>query len=151
MENFKQCCFCLAYKLRNIFVIDNRRPDGMGSRCRQCANLCKKIWYAKTKIIKPVEEYKYMAIDPKKQYKYAIKYKFGLTMDQYIAMCDKQNGTCAICLMAPKDKLCIDHNHTTNKVRGLLRRKCNAGIGALKDDINLLTRAIEYLKLTEGT
>lgn len=39
----------------------------------------------------------------------------------------------------------IDHCHTTGKVRGVLCRTCNLGIGHLKDDVVILKKAIKYL------
>ena len=68
-------------------------------------------------------------------------------------MLKKQNYKCAICHNEFKiftdshiKDIHIDHNHITNKVRGLLCIKCNSGIGYLNDDINLLKEAIKYLK-----
>lgn len=40
----------------------------------------------------------------------------------------------------------VVHCHKTGKVRGLLCFNCNTGIGKLKDDIELLKRAVEYLE-----
>ena len=42
-------------------------------------------------------------------------------------------------------KLSIDHCHKTGKVRGLLCKHCNHGLGKFKDDVNLLKIAIDYL------
>jgi hypothetical protein len=42
--------------------------------------------------------------------------------------------------------MCIDHDHTTLKVRGILCNKCNFGIGQLNDNIERLENAITYLK-----
>lgn len=44
---------------------------------------------------------------------------------------------------------CIDHDHKTNKVRGLLCSKCNLGIGMFEDNSENLKNAIEYLKGVE--
>ena len=60
-----------------------------------------------------------------------------------------QNNKCPICrcdFNELKDKdICVDHNHETGKVRGILCRLCNVRIGCLKDDINILQLAIYYL------
>lgn len=43
-------------------------------------------------------------------------------------------------------RLAVDHCHTTGKIRGLLCNRCNRGIGFLQDDIQILEKAIEYLR-----
>jgi len=76
----------------------------------------------------------------------------GLTLEQYQEMYDEQNGCCAICSIHQnelKQALCVDHNHQTNKIRGLLCGKCNRGIGYLNDNIDLLQAAINYLKIND--
>jgi len=78
--------------------------------------------------------------------------QYGLTPDCFNSMWLEQDGKCAICqcAMAPrgrrKDAAAVDHNHATGKVRGLLCRGCNHGIGNLKDDPEVLKRAIQYLE-----
>lgn len=79
----------------------------------------------------------------------SIKRKFGMTPEDYEAMLERQNGCCAICRTdepGGRGKWHIDHCHETNEVRGLLCQSCNMGIGQLKDDVNLLQKAIGYLK-----
>lgn len=75
--------------------------------------------------------------------------KYGITKEDYLRMVDEQDGRCAIC-QKPYDweqsALYIDHCHTTDKVRGLLCRSCNKGLGHFFDDVASLGRAIEYLK-----
>lgn len=62
----------------------------------------------------------------------------------------KQNELCAICFSCePKTKsgkFCIDHCHKSGKIRGLLCNTCNMAIGKLKDNIEILTRAIKYIQ-----
>lgn len=78
---------------------------------------------------------------------------YGVTLEQYDALAAKQNNLCAICGKPqpgyedgePK-LLCVDHDHSTKKIRGLLCYKCNCGIGMLCDNITLLQEAVEYLK-----
>ena len=50
---------------------------------------------------------------------------------------------CQIC--GSDHKLCIDHDHSTGKVRGILCMKCNFGISYFNDDPELLNNAINYL------
>jgi hypothetical protein len=73
--------------------------------------------------------------------------RYGLTQDDYDKLLEKQGGVCAICGDPPKEKhFCVDHCHESGKVRGLLCRHCNAGIGQLKDSIELVEKALTYLK-----
>lgn len=79
--------------------------------------------------------------------------KYGLTAQFYNELFNKQEGCCAICGIHQSElpnKLCIDHDHITGMVRGLLCLKCNSGIGKFQDNTELLGNAIEYLKLSQN-
>lgn len=81
-----------------------------------------------------------------------LKYKFGITLDDYNAMLEKQNGGCAICSGTNKTKkLAVDHDHTTGKVRALLCDKCNRGIGLFDENQDRLYKVIEYLREHNAT
>jgi hypothetical protein len=84
------------------------------------------------------------------QYVHKLRLKYGLTLEQYSAMCKAQNDSCPICKRHVDDfaktKLVVDHNHTTGKVRALLCSSCNSAIGLLGEDIPRIQAAIEYLK-----
>jgi hypothetical protein len=74
--------------------------------------------------------------------------KYGLTHDQYEALCSAQGGRCAICRTdTPRGRggWAIDHDHQAGKVRGLLCTKCNTGVGLFDDDPARLRAAIKYL------
>jgi len=73
------------------------------------------------------------------------KSRYGLTAEQYNDLLVAQGGRCAIC--KSDTLLQVDHDHTTDVVRGLLCRECNMGLGKFKDCVELLTRAINYLSL----
>ncbi len=71
---------------------------------------------------------------------------YGITMENYLALYDEQGGVCAICKKSiTKKRLCVDHDHKTGKIRGLLCSYCNTGIGLFRDDLALLNSAIKYL------
>jgi hypothetical protein len=72
------------------------------------------------------------ATDPEFREKSRLR-KHGLTPADYQAMLERQGGVCAFC-RKPYPKLCVDHCHLTGKVRWLLCRKCNIGLGCFDDD-----------------
>lgn len=81
--------------------------------------------------------------------------KYGLTQADVDAMLASQGGGCAICGLAEKKadsrsgktvEICVDHNHETGKVRGLLCDQCNRGIGLLGDSVETLRAALAYLE-----
>jgi hypothetical protein len=64
-------------------------------------------------------------------------------------MYERASGRCEICGRLEDDDcglLCIDHDHGSGAVRGLLCRKCNAAIGQMGDSVEMLERAIAYLR-----
>lgn len=71
-----------------------------------------------------------------------------ITRDDRDRMLAAQGGRCAICRSAePNHQFgwAIDHDHLTNKVRGILCPSCNIGLGCFKDSPLRLRRAIQYL------
>jgi hypothetical protein len=78
-----------------------------------------------------------------------IRRVYGITLKEYDALLQEQDGVCAICKKVDDvldRKLSVDHDHKTGKVRGLLCTHCNTGIGQLKESLELLLVAAEYLK-----
>jgi hypothetical protein len=78
-----------------------------------------------------------------------LKYSYGITLEEYQAMFNAQEGKCLICNRHQdelKQALYVDHDHVTEKIRGLLCHKCNTVLGYADDDIQVLINAIEYLK-----
>jgi hypothetical protein len=66
----------------------------------------------------------------------------------------QQNYKCAICtdegfLIGKNnhtEKLAVDHDHATGKVRKLLCHNCNRALGLFKDSPELLRKAAEYVE-----
>lgn len=70
----------------------------------------------------------------------------GLPLGGYAQMMAAQGGVCAICHEPPSLRpLCVDHDHATGRIRGLLCTPCNHGLGFFKDDIHRLAGAMKYL------
>jgi hypothetical protein len=73
--------------------------------------------------------------------------KRGITVESYETMRDAQGNTCAICkLPDERGRLCIDHDHVTGKVRGLICRACNLALGYFKDDSARMRTAAKYIE-----
>lgn len=71
---------------------------------------------------------------------------YEMTEEMFETLYSMQEGECAICeKFFPKEKLQVDHDHKTGKVRGLLCFHCNLGLGHFKDNIRALANAIRYL------
>lgn len=72
--------------------------------------------------------------------------KHGATLEDYITKFEQQNGCCAICRQHVIGRtMDIDHDHSTNKFRGLLCRNCNLGLGYFHDNPDHLNSAIQYI------
>lgn len=81
-------------------------------------------------------------------FRYGLRRRYDMTVEQVEALIAKQGRACAICTTAFTSKLrpCVDHCHTTGAVRGLLCKKCNWGLGSYDDNPERLRTAAEYLE-----
>jgi hypothetical protein len=82
--------------------------------------------------------------------------KNGFTKKLFIDTINKQQGKCSICSTIltkglQKTAACADHNHETNTPRGILCKGCNLMLGHAKDNILILTKAIEYINFWNRT
>lgn len=107
-----------------------------------------KDYYKKNKkeILSTIQ--KYRKNNKEKLYNKMLLYNYGITREDYNNIFDKQKGCCAICGVHQSElnrPLCVDHNHETNIVRGLLCKKCNLVLGFAYDNISILEKSITYL------
>jgi hypothetical protein len=84
------------------------------------------------------------------------KFHYGITSEQYQKIIREQNYSCSICNTkfsneSKNTTAHIDHDHITNKVRGLLCGYCNCILGFSKDNTETLLNAIAYLTHHEVT
>ena len=68
--------------------------------------------------------------------------KFSVSYNEALRLLNIQR--CEIC--GSGEVMATDHCHICNKVRGRLCYRCNRAIGALGDTVDLLEKAVEYLK-----
>ncbi len=154
-----------------FFYADNQKKDKLRPECKNCYNkINKKYRQSKQGIkthLKANNKYKKSEKGQKIEKKYRRTEKFRIKnrkavkkhhQKKRLEMCNlttkqgeqiylSQNGCCAICKQSVSyDKIHFDHNHKTNKFRGLLCNKCNLGIGLFNDNSNFLIEAINYLR-----
>jgi hypothetical protein len=123
----KTCRKCGAEKETSEFHKNRLRPDGLAHWCKPCQKAATKASQEKAR-----------------------PGKYGITQADYDRMVVEQGGRCAICLVDDPGRTrkvwCIDHDHETGAVRGLLCGDCNTGIALLKENLANLTRAQVYLE-----
>jgi len=119
----------------NEFGKDKSTKDGLYHRCKTCENKRRKTL-------------KYKEVRRNCNY----KTNYNITIEDYEEMNKSQRGKCALCNRAEKNKkttrLSVDHNHITEKIRGLLCNRCNRSLGILGlDDKNSFHKLRKYLSL----
>jgi hypothetical protein len=120
------CARCSTWKPLDAFGADRSRRSGKQIYCRPCR----------------------ATVNAEYRPGYDIERVYGITLDDYETMFDKQGRVCAICQrprLPNERRFDVDHNHDTGKVRGILCGACNTGLGHFGDDIHLLVRAENYL------
>lgn len=113
----KECSKCKETKPLTCFWKNKARKDGYQHYCTDCYNKIRKPSY--------------------------LKRVYGISVEEWNTLFLKQGEKCAIC--STTTDLCVDHNHITEKVRGLLCHKCNTALGLLQDNTQYLSNAIAYL------
>ena len=62
-------------------------------------------------------------------------------------MLDQQNHKCYICAKVDeRQRLSVDHCHGTGSVRKLLCQPCNASLGLVKENTDVLKAMIKYIE-----
>ena len=78
---------------------------------------------------------------------------YGIKDYEYDKLVKEQNGVCFICHRDPRQfvvkkyrhNLCVDHDHNTGAIRGLLCKHCNSMISRwLHDDVDKIKRVLKY-------
>lgn len=111
LQTTKRCPYCNKTKLKSEFY-------KRSTECKQCGLERKRNSY-----VSHIERKNY------------IHSKYKLTQEQWDAMFEKQGRVCAICKTdtpSTKHGWCIDHNHSTMVVRGILCHHCNTAIGYIE-------------------
>lgn len=132
------CSTCHETKPLSEFVKAKGRAFGVRRECKDCHNAKNRAWAEANP-----ERYKEIHENAKRKHRYG---KLGISEEIFQEMLKRQAKRCAICKKKQNgERLRVDHDHVTGKVRGLLCKNCNLALGNFKDNPVSLARAIEYL------
>lgn len=127
----KRCSKCGKEKVLRDFVPRPHTKAGYYPHCRHCASAQALVRYRRTRTI----------VSEKNRMK-----KYGLGAQDIAAMLSAQRWECPICRAElTGQSACVDHDHNTGRIRGLLCRRCNIAIGLLDDRVGACEAAIRYL------
>lgn len=124
----RRCYVCKETKGISDFPKNKGRPLERANLCNSCEVKRQQNKYSKTKL-------KYRSN--------SIMKKYGLTVELFDELIEKQNYRCMIC--QEQTELVVDHCHATGRIRGALCRSCNTGLGMFRDNPIFLDKAKEYL------
>lgn len=128
MPGSKTCSLCRVDQPLGQFH-KGSAAHGRHSHCKTCFNTAKRGKKA----------------TPDQRRKWNFSRRYGLAPEAVAAMVASQGGTCAICRL-PMKRACVDHDHATGKVRGVLCHGCNIKLPAVEDRA-YLEAAQRYLGL----
>jgi endonuclease III-like uncharacterized protein len=127
----KKCSRCSQEKVLEEFY---KSKGYYKNPCKECS---RKYYHN----IKDTERYK-------EQYlRASLLRSYGITLEQRNEMIENQESKCKICVTEFTKYLgpCVDHCHSTKKVRGILCAQCNLIIGQLKDNVQIAKNIVKYL------
>jgi hypothetical protein len=118
-------------------------------RCQPCARVRNLAYYHRSAHRREMERRSY------------VLRRYGVRLEQLDAVLSEQHGRCAICekdwrscVPAKRTQyetgflhhLCIDHDHTRKRARGLLCNSCNTAVGLFEEDAVRFVNAMLYLQ-----
>lgn len=137
----KTCNICEELKPIDSFKLGKTYKGGYRPQCIECSRKYNNKMHHKHKHKRP---YDYEQDKDNK-----LKRAYGISYQEYLYILEAQEGKCAICGTTDTGKrkaFAVDHCHTCSEVRGLLCSNCNTAIGSLKEDLDIMQRAMDYVK-----
>src|ERR1035437_595706 len=116
-QGLSYCPKCKKTKLLDEFNKDIHTAFKIAIYCRECNKKRSNLRYVSNK-----DEHRNTQL----------KSDYKITLDEYNEILIKQEYKCAICgnIKNGNRRMCVDHNHSTGEIRGLLCSRCNLGIGS---------------------
>lgn len=151
VDGKKPCSRCGETKALDEFHVHSQGLGGRQSRCKACTNIERRDFRAlHPERHKELDKARYP--DRKRQMRDRFLRKtYDISIEDYEWMVDQQDGLCAICLKEPVGEynlsiLHVDHDHQIGFNRSLLCQRCNLAIGQFDEDIEVMQRAINYIR-----
>jgi hypothetical protein len=152
-SDVRECIECSRSKPLEECPIHKKATGRRRRRCRECQRAYWRRWRAANAESHNATVKRWREANPEKRRASARRRYYGLSPAETSAMLAAQDSQCAICRRSihdGKDGFCVDHDHQTGRVRGLLCRKCNVLLGQAEDRSDVLRAAIDYLDASGG-
>lgn len=151
MEKLK-CTKCKELLPLTEFRVRKESSTGHQYWCKKCEYTSNRLRYMKQHP-KPVITPEILEIKQKikqeKDKRRMLLYRYNITLEEYNIMYEKQNKKCLICNtefpLGTLKGLCVDHAHTTNKVRALLCTSCNTLLGKIENNPTIIKNIETYI------
>lgn len=137
----KACTRCKKDRPLDAFGLRKRKSGtNVHSWCKSCCTAAARESHAKNP-----------ELNERRWHDSHLRRRYGITLKQYEQLLVDQNGGCKLCgskvgRQGTQMRLCVDHDHKTGRVRGLLCGGCNGALGQFGDDEAGLLRALSYLR-----
>lgn len=121
-----RCSLCRTWKEPKHFNKNKFQKSGLNYACKECMRV--------------------------KCRQYGLPKKYGFTYDGFLNKLEAQNNKCDCCGKEfqnsgeYKDRVCVDHNHNTGEIRGLVCHKCNLAAGNVNDSSSYALQVARYLE-----
>lgn len=149
----KRCRRCHRQRPRLLFRAYSRSADGLDYLCKICRGNLSKKWhrehpgYWRTRLAYRIE---WNRKNKHKRRTYKLRYRYGTTAEARELKLKRQRNRCAICGRKHAKRWRgwhSDHPHKGKKrLRGILCRGCNWGLGHFGDSARLLLKAAKYIQ-----
>ncbi len=152
----KYCPKCAKEKPETNFYHDESRmaKNKLGGYCKECRRAASKEYAARHRVKLNRYSKEHYAKNKKLYRDKFLQTKYGINEDRFQQMLRAQEGKCAICQRHHTQcakgrhsgvRLCVDHDHASGRVRGLLCHSCNHRLDFLSSP-KISQRTVSYLQ-----